>query len=354
MLANRCEVVELLDDADGQTSGVVVDTGDGRTRVRAHTVVSATGVWADEIRALVTGADADSIRPAKGVHVTVPWSMVRNEVAVIISVPGDKRSLFVVPWGERPDGGFDHAYIGTTDTDFDGDVDAPQTDAEDLDYVLGAVNQQLDVTITHADVTGVWAGLRPLVKQASSGRTADLSRQHAITTDDSGMITVTGGKLTTYREMAQDTVDLVAERVPGTGRSRTKRLRLVGAGEPPPNVDRHLIRRYGTEASDVLALAQQDRSLLESMVPGLPYLRVEAIWAVRHEMASTLVDVVTRRTRAHLQDRAACLAAAGDVARLIGPELGWSTSQVEREVGVYREFCDREMLAATTTGSERA
>ena len=147
VVANRCAVVGFTEGDDGQVDGARVDAGSGEITVRARAVVSATGVWADHLRELADGADPGSLRPAKGVHVTVPWDLVRNDIAIIISVPGDKRSLFLVPWVERPGGGFDHCYIGTTDTDFVDDLDRPQTNDDDLDYVLGAVNHSLTTTI---------------------------------------------------------------------------------------------------------------------------------------------------------------------------------------------------------------
>ncbi len=134
-------------------------------------MVSATGVWADDVRQLDEGVHPDSIRPAKGVHVTIPWRLVGNDIAVIISVPGDKRSLFLVPWGELPDGTFEHCYVGTTDTDFAGDIDDPQTDDDDLDVRAAAPSTtRSTTTITRDDVTGVWAGLRPLVQGGRLGR----------------------------------------------------------------------------------------------------------------------------------------------------------------------------------------
>jgi len=353
VVVNRCAVTALTKSDDGRVDGAVV-TADGReSTVRARVVVSATGVWADDVRELDEGADPASIRPAKGVHVTVPWRLIRNEIGVIISVPGDKRSLFLVPWVPRPDGGFDHCYIGTTDTDFDGDPDAPQTDDHDIDYVLGAVNHHLTTTITSDDVTGVWAGLRPLVNQASSGRTADLSRRHAIITSPSGVVTVTGGKLTTYREMAQDTVDEALRLLGRSERCRTKRLRFVGAGSGrfARSRDRgdHLASRYGSEAQLVRALIDQDRTLGDPLVPGLRYLRAEAAFAVRHEMATTVTDVLARRTRAHLQDRTACLAALQRVADLLADELGWDDATREGQVADYRAVCAAEIAAATGT-----
>lgn len=350
VVANRCAVVELTKNEEGDTDGAVVDAGSTRIRVRARVVVSATGVWADTIRELDEGADPDSLRPAKGVHITVPWHLVRNDIAVILSVPGDKRSIFLVPWGQLPDATFEHCYIGTTDTDFVGDVDDPQTNDDDLDYVLRALEHNLTSTITRNDVTGVWAGLRPLVKQASSGRTADLSRRHSITTSASGLITVTGGKFTTYRAMAADTVDEVLDRLGRRGKCRTKKLRLVGADRfervAVDHPDARLAGRYGTELAEVKALIALDASLGEPMIPGLRYLRAEAVHAVRHEMATDVIDVLTRRTRAHLEDRAACLRAVGDLARLLAPELGWNDAEIAAQVAAYRRLCADELAAA--------
>jgi glycerol-3-phosphate dehydrogenase len=355
VVANRCAVRALTRGADRRIDGAVVDTGAGDIHVRARVVVSATGVWADELRRLDEGAQPDSIRPAKGVHVTIPWQLVRNDIAVIISVPGDKRSLFIVPWGELPDGTFEHCYVGTTDTDFAGELENPQTDEADLEYVLRALNHALTSTITRDDVTGVWAGLRPLVKGADSVRTADLSRRHSIRTSDAGLVTVTGGKLTTYREMARDTVDVVTRSLGARARCRTKRMALLGAegfqSLPAEHPDAHLARRYGSEAAEVKALIALDPSLAEPLVPGLRYLRAEAVHAARREMATTVVDVLARRTRAHLHDRAACLAAAPDVAALLGRELGWSAAEVARQIDDYRAMCAAEMAAATAGSS---
>lgn len=380
VVANRCEVVELVKDDDGRARGAVVETGacdqwlrgtqrtekersdnsaespgDGRIEVRARCVVSATGVWADTIVALDEGAEAASIRPAKGVHITIPWSLVRNDHAVIISVPGEKSSLFLVPWGELADGTYEHCYVGTTDTDYVAELDRPQTNDDDLEYVLHALNHSITPPsgrpITRDDVTAVWAGLRPLVRADRSDRTADLSRRHRVTTSPSGMVAVTGGKFTTYREMAADTVDAVMDELGRSGRSRTKRLALFGADgyQPLPrdHPDHRLSRRYGTDTAEVKALIALDASLGEPLVPGLRYLRAEAVYAVRNEMATTLIDVLARRTRAHLVDRAACRAAAPDVAALLAGELGWSADETAAQVAAYEAMCEAELAAAT-------
>ncbi len=356
-VANRCRVVELIGDAD-RIAGAIVDTGAGTVEVRARTVVSATGVWADEIGELETGTDPDTIRPAKGVHVTVPWDLVRNDIAVIISVPKDRRSLFLIPWDARADGTFEHCYIGTTDTDYDGTLDDPQTDRDDLDYVIDAVNHHIATPISRDDVTGVWAGLRPLVKQVESGRTADLSRRHAVSVGDRGLITVTGGKFTTFRQMAEDTVDIVSEQLDRSTRCRTARLRLVGAprprGEhtpdsPPTDSPGRLHGRYGTEARALMELIAADPMLAHPLVPGLPYVRAEAVFAARHEMATTLDDVLLRRTRAHLEHRDATAAAAPAVADLLAAELGWSPDERDRQLAAYRSICDAERIAAAAS-----
>jgi glycerol-3-phosphate dehydrogenase len=350
-------------DADGNADGVVVDAHGERIAVRARCIVNAAGVWADEVRALDEGANPASIRPAKGVHVTLPWTKVRNDIAVIIPVRADKRSLFLVPWGELPDGTFRHVYVGTTDTDSDAPLDDPQCDDVDIDYVLTALNQALTESVTRDDITGVWAGYRPLVKAASedgvSAKTADLSRQHQVAVSDAGVVRVNGGKLTTYREMAEDTVDVVVRRLGAPLRARrspTKRLALFGAGKAPDHprgsVPAHLHHRYGTAAAEVRALIAFQPDLADPLVEGQPYLRAEAVYAARNEMVTTLDDVLVRRTRAHLFDRPATLAAAPAVAALLAPELGWDDAETERQLERYREICRAEAAAARTPDRE--
>jgi glycerol-3-phosphate dehydrogenase len=191
-------------------------------------------------------------------------------------------------------------YVGTTDTDHDRPIDDPQCTPEDIAYVLRALNHSVTTGVTDADIVGTWAGLRPLVRQAG-GRTADLSRRHRITTSAGRVVTVTGGKLTTYRRMAADTVDDVMKLLDRTGRSGTARLRLAGAEgyhEPADGAGQaaHLAGRYGGEAPAVEAVLDEDPALARPLVAGLPYLAAEAVFAARHEMATTVDDVLSRRT----------------------------------------------------------
>ncbi len=355
-VANRCSVVELTRDSSGNVTGALVEADGRRFTVRATVVVNAAGVWSDDIRALAEGTHPDSIRPAKGVHLTVPWEKVRNDIAVVIPVPKDKRSLFVVPWGPKADGTFEHTYIGTTDTDYQGPLVDPQCTKDDIDYVLRALNASVTTGVTEADVTGVWAGLRPLVKSANSGRTADLSRRHKVVRDSAGLITVTGGKLTTFREMAEDTVDEAVDVLGRKLRCRTKKLALLGADgyrdQPVGSPEAHLANRYGSLAPDVRSLVDADPSLGQPLVPGLPYLRAEAVHAARHEMAITLDDVLSRRTRSRLFDRPAAVAAATDVAELLAGELGWDAVETAAQVAAFQASCAEEQAAGLVPGPD--
>lgn len=332
----------------GQVQGAVVDVDGRQVAVKARSVVNATGVWSDIVRTIDEGSDPDMIRPAKGIHLALPWDRVRNDIAVVIPVPKDKRSLFVVPSGRRPDGTFEHTYVGTTDTDYDGPLDNPVCTDADIAYVLNALNASITDPVTAADVTGMWAGLRPLVK--GTGKTKDLSRRHSVTTSPGGVVTVTGGKLTTYRAMAEDTVDAVVKllrRSPspalpsGSGRTRTRRLRLHSAPGSRSGFDRddRLVARYGTDAGAIRQLQAADPTLAEPLVPGLPYTKAEAVYAVRFEQARTLDDVLSRRTRARIFDLQATIDAAPDVARLIGRELGWDDAQITEQTNAFLTAC---------------
>lgn len=346
-VANAVRVVALTKGSDGKVTGARVAADDREFEIRARTIVNATGVWSDGVRALDEGTHPASIRPAKGIHIAVPWSKVRNEIAAIVPVPKDRRSVFVVPWG-------DFTYVGTTDTDYDGPIDDPQCTPADVEYLLTALNRAITDPVSTADVTGTWAGLRPLLASASNERTADLSRRHGVRVSTSGVVTVTGGKLTTYRRMASDTIDQVGRLLGRRIRARTKHLLLLGADgfQAPPataeaaSLHEHLAGRYGTEAEDVLALIREDPTWREPLVPGLPYVRAEAIHAARHEMAGSLDDVLSRRTRSRLLARDASRAAAEDVARLIAPELGWDAARTRHEVEGFRLACDHERASA--------
>ncbi|MGA1744849.1 MAG: FAD-dependent oxidoreductase [Ilumatobacteraceae bacterium] len=363
---NYCTVTSLLKKStegsphrNEQISGATVRTYEGHNvDIRARVVVNATGVWGDAMRRMDIGGDVTTIRPAKGIHITVPWELVQNDIAVVIPVPGDKRSLFVVPHMPNGDGTYRFTYVGTTDTDYQGSIDDPQCTEGDIDYCLRALNNAVagSRAITRDDVVGTWAGLRPLVVssdgEAATGRTADLSRRHKVMVSDSGMVTITGGKLTTYRKMAEHTVDAALDvmRDDGTAsdirakRCATKRLALHGATSH--DRDDHLVSRFGTLASSIREMITLDPALGAPLIEGLPYLRAEAVYCARHELVVTLEDVLSRRLRGLLYDRHATEAAAESTARLIAPELGWDELRINAEVQKFSEICAHEVAAA--------
>jgi glycerol-3-phosphate dehydrogenase len=357
-LANYAPVVHLT-TAGGRVTGAVVRSDPGEDAdefaVRARVVVNATGVWADAVRSLDEGGASHVLRPAKGVHVSVPADRLPCDIAAVIPVPKDRRSIFVVSWP-----GTDLVYLGTTDTDYTGPLDDPSCTPEDVDYLLDAANAITTSRLTRADVTGVWAGLRPLLAPSDSGRhvserTADLSRRHTVATSPHGVVTVTGGKLTTYRKMAQDTVDAVLRVLgesPHRRRCVTKSLPLLGATtktRDPVSLAQpygRLLGRYGTEAPAVLALAAGRPELLEPAVAGLPYTRAELVYAAREEMARTLDDVLSRRTRARIQRAQATMEAATEVATLLAPDMGWGARETADQVERFTESSQKELLTA--------
>jgi glycerol-3-phosphate dehydrogenase len=372
---NRVEATGLLRDGSQVSGAVLTDRLTGRRiEAKAGVVVNAAGVWADELRAMDEGANPRSIRPAKGVHITLPAGRPALDIAAVLSVPGDRRSVFVIPWGDR-------IYVGTTDTDYDGPLEDPQCTAADIDYLLGALNSWITRPIGRQEVLSSWAGLRPLVGGTGydgdtppDAKTADLSRRHSVRVAPSGLVTIVGGKLTTYRAMAEDTVDVAVGvmrdnrsapsgdrrarvRVPDSRTGSTplfgaegyEELAQEGVAERlglPADVVAHLAGRFGGHAQAVAAMVRDRPELGERLVPGLPYLKAEALYAVRYEMALTLEDVLSRRTRALLLDVAATAGAARSVAELIGPELGWSDEERSRQVNALLALVERQRRAA--------
>ena len=368
--ANYLPVVDFLTDAAGLVCGARVNpltrpgtsgsgtfgevAGGPEFEIRARVVLNATGVWADEVGSFDDHPAPHSLRPAKGIHISVPAEKLPCDVAAVLPVPHDRRSVFVVPWPEGR-----HTYVGTTDTGYEGPLDDPRCEPDDVDYLLGAVNAATSSALTRADVTALWAGLRPLLSPADghhvSERTADLSRRHTVRVSPSGVVTVTGGKLTTFRKMAEDATDEVVRLLGQEAGCRTRHLRLRGAPPAGPSTRRrsarrgrgdgggevglsaHLHSRYGNEAGDILALVDDRPELLAPIVEGLPYIGAEVLYAVRAEMAQSVEDVLARRTRAQLLDARASAAAARAVATLMAPELGWTAEQAQAQATRFAE-----------------
>jgi glycerol-3-phosphate dehydrogenase len=326
-LANHTRVTALL--GDGRVTGAAVTdemTGE-RFEVRARAVVNATGVWADRVARLADGSGPGmTLRPSKGVHLVFAPGAVRTTAALAApSAAGDGRYVFIVPWEDR-------VYAGTTDTPYAGDLDDPAVEDADRDYILAAVSG-LFPGVTGRDVVAAWAGLRPLLgpllaqDDPDDARTSDLSRRHAVIPGPFGLFTITGGKLTTYRAMAEDLVDRVAAGLGGSGPSRTRDIALGLHGSPaaavrlardevarlglPPRTGARLVQRYGDDWREAVRLIGEERSLGEPAVPGLPVLGVEVALARSREMALTDEDVYVRRTRLTTRDRSVRLIPSG-------------------------------------------
>lgn len=337
---NGAKVTEVA-RSGGRVSGAVVRIGDEEVNVRAKTVVNATGVWLRDWSGAGTGADVPSIRPAKGVHIVVPWSKIRNDCTVTIPVPGRNRRATITRWGNV-------SYLGTTDEDYQGDLDDVHCTREELDFLIEGARSALDTDLTADDVVGSYAGLRPLVAP-SGGKTVEVKRNHEIRVDRDGLVTVVGGKLTTARHMAEQTVDKVQRALGRKGRSRTKNLKLLGAAGydaeavvASGGLAAHLGERYGTEARFITDLVTEDPSLGEPVVEGLSYLKAEVVYAVRHELARSVDDVMSRRTRARLMARDASAEAAAEVGRLVQQELGLTDEQTTEQVEQYTKAVAHE------------
>jgi len=274
--------------ADGDGADVRDELTGMSLRVRARAVVNATGAWADRL------APETRLRPSKGVHLVIEaWALGNPTAAMTVPVPGQpNRWVFALP---HPDG---LIYVGLTDDPLDGPLpDVPRAEEADIAFLLATLSRGLEQPLSRSDVVGSFAGIRPLLAGAQ-GETADLSRRHAVVRGDSGLLTVLGGKLTTYRRMAQDVVDRLTDRP-----CRTTNLPLVGAiGRPARGVPGRLVRRYGAEAGEVAAMAEHDRSLLRPVAPGVPVLGVELAWGVHAEGALTVEDLLECRTRLSLVD----------------------------------------------------
>lgn len=330
-LATSARVVGLSRDGD-RVDGVEVhdlETG-GLFELRARAVINTTGVWTDEIEEMA-GQHLDNVRASKGIHIVVPRSAIDLETGLIL--PTEKSVLFVIPWGA-------FWIIGTTDTDWDLRLAHPAASRTDIEYLLMHINRVLEKPLTKDVIVGVYAGLRPLL-QGESEATSKLSREHSVRRVRPGLISVAGGKYTTYRVMAEDAVDAVlTELGKPIKRSVTRRIPLVGAsGEHPANSilprSERLYRRYGDRASDLEGLISQDPSLGEDVEGASPYLRAEIVYGVSHEGALHLDDILTRRTRISIETTHRGTESAREVAELMAPILEWDQATIEREVAHY-------------------
>jgi glycerol-3-phosphate dehydrogenase len=337
-MLNGAEVTEVQLDGAGRAAGVAfVEAESGeRMEVSAENVVNATGVFADRIRPeeVVEEEDVPRIAPSRGTHVLIDRDVLSTGEAACIVPAGEGRAIFALPWYGR-------TLVGTTDNDFDGDVDAPRPGAEDVAYLLDAVNDFFGVSLSERDLVGAYAGVRPLISTGDPKKSVDISRKAELYETSSGMLTITGGKLTTWRRMAKQTVDRLVEREGREAPCHTAEIPLgmeareedlVGPEGVGEEALAQLAFRYGHAARKVLAVAREEPKMAQPIVPGRPDLLAEATIAARHEQARSVADVLLRRTRLGLlaapQLRDADSVRA--VAAALGDELGWSRRRVKQ------------------------
>ena len=312
--------------------------------IKSRVTIMAAGVWTDDLYRSFEIKPGYSVRMSKGAHIVVPGSAIKAETGVIIKT--DVSVLFIIPWGDK-------WIVGTTDTDYQADPNSPMATREDVTYIINQANRVLEPKLDRSQVIGVFAGLRPLVSTDPDSPTTELSREHVVDHPVPGFVTIAGGKYTTYRVMAEDAVDsAVVDLKRIVPDSCTETLPVIGAegyevlrnkanefatrmGMKVESIN-HLIDRYGSLFEEVLEISTGDRSLLNAIIPGLPYLKAEIIYSATHEGALSVSDVLSRRTRISFEDREQGLLVADEVATLIGNELGWSEIEREQSLSEYR------------------
>lgn len=364
-LVNYAEVVQLL-----RTGPVVTGRGPtGRVcgarvrdretnqehEVRARAVVNATGVWADRLRHLEDADHTDDIRPSKGIHLVFPSDAIPVTTALLLPTP-DGRYVFVIPWAD------DRVIVGTTDEDYDGPLDEPRARPDGIDYLFDVLRRFLTDPPTPDDLVASYAGLRPLI-QKPGGSTKDLSRRHKVSVGPAGLVTITGGKLTTFRPMGADAVDTALEAggFRDRPRSRTADIPLAGGDEPPGLLETlaarasslgieadqglRLYERYGAHGSEVLDLVADEPGLADPLHPDLPSLRAEAAYAISAEAARTPDDVLSRRLRSRILAADRGLSALDWICDRLASAHGWDTERREREAARYRAAVEEDLAA---------
>ncbi|MGB5703878.1 MAG: glycerol-3-phosphate dehydrogenase [Polyangiales bacterium] len=362
-VVNWARVDALTKSEQGRVSGVVVkNVRDGSLReVKAHAVINATGPWTDDVLAMSGPRASKMLRLTKGIHIVVERNQLPVEHAVVLFHPTDQRVLFALPWGER-------TYVGTTDTDFDGVPGQEYATLEDVDYLISAANYYFPNNPIHRkDVISTWSGLRPLIApEADVGDMAEsqVSREHQIHIGEDGLITIAGGKLTTYRKMAKECVDTAVQILKLTGQlpedihsGQTFKYPLPGAVGWPEDDDhekvaeqiseacecdlshttrRHLVDTYGMRALELARLCAEQPALLEPIVPGRVEIMAQVDFAVHEELAASVSDVMIRRTQIFFRDFQQGLGSVDKVANRMAELIGWSDEEKERSIAAYK------------------
>jgi glycerol-3-phosphate dehydrogenase len=330
---NYCAAVDLLRGDDGFLHGVMLEDGEINERITVHAkcVVNATGIFTDEVRRMAEPTAEGMISPSQGIHLVLEKSFLRGDSAIMVPRTSDGRVLFAIPW-------HGHTVVGTTDTPIAEPSYEPKPLEEEIEFVLSTAGEYLSRKPSREDILSIYVGIRPLVKAAggTSSKTSALSRDHTIHIDGSGLLSIVGGKWTTYRHMAEDTVNHAAllgrlSDVP----CATAPLRIHGWSEAS---DLGELQVYGADATAISTLASSTPGLSERLHPALPYIAAEVVWAVREEMARTVEDVLSRRTRALLLNARAAIDAAPLVAQLMAAEFGYDATWQQAQVQAFQSL----------------
>jgi glycerol-3-phosphate dehydrogenase len=338
-ILNAMEVIGLVRGPDGMIDGVEcrdVESGVSR-RIAGRVVINAAGPFADAVRRLAEPAASPLLSPSQGAHVVLDGSFLPRDHAILVPHTRDHRVMFAIPWQ-------DHTLVGTTDTPVDEPSVEPRPFEEEIAFILETSARYLQKAPTRADVTSAFAGVRPLVGSVAQRATPALARDHTIHIDSSGLVTVAGGKWTTYRRMAEEAVDRAADLAGLPERPcTTKTLRIHGFHEHPEQLGP--LACYGSDNDAIEELARTRPQLAAPLHPRLPYRRAEAVWAAREEMARSVEDVLARRLRGLFLDARAAIEMAPAVASLVGDELGWDAERRAREIEDFRRLAEGYMLA---------
>ncbi len=337
-LLNYAEVTGLTKDSQGFVDGVVardVETGE-EFRARAKVVINATGAFSDRLRRTAEPSVAPMIVPSQGIHLVFGPEFLPGESAIMVPHTSDGRVLFAIPW-------HGHTLVGTTDTPIADATLEPVAMEQEIEFILSTAGQYLGKAPTRADVLSVFAGIRPLVRAAAVANTAALSRDHVIHIDSSGLMTIGGGKWTTYRHMAEDCVDQAATLAQLPERPCvTHHLNIHGFHASAGQFGHLAV--YGSDAIEIRKLIEDDALLGEPLHPALPYVRAEVIWAARDEMSRTVEDALARRTRALFLNAGAALEMAPVVADLMAAELGWTEIVKAKQLAAFRDVASNYVL----------
>ncbi|MDA0990287.1 MAG: glycerol-3-phosphate dehydrogenase/oxidase [Verrucomicrobia bacterium] len=340
-LLNYMPVTGLIKDAHGSISGVTVTDAESGTRrsIQARAVINGTGVFVDAIVGMDTPGARRLVAPSQGVHIVLAKEFLRGDAAIMIPHTDDGRVLFAVPWHDR-------VIVGTTDTPVNTVSLEPRAQDPEIDFILNTASRYLTHDPTRHDVLSVFAGLRPLAApEDEQGSTKEISRGHKIVVAPSGLITILGGKWTTYRQMAEDVIDK-AQMALGLNDRECRTTDLPIHGAQPGPIDTALAG-YGSDAVGIRSIMADAPALAQPLHARLPYTGAEVVWACRHEMARTVEDVLARRTRALLLDAKASIDAAADVARLMATETGADEAWQQEQIKNYRAVASGYVLASS-------